>query len=83
MTGAKYIPNTSGICPSGMFGVVCIADGTNAATITVKNSAGTTIMGIVTKQPLPLIGPVLGGDTSYTFSATGTGSGVLFFQAVD
>jgi hypothetical protein len=83
MTGPKYIPSVTGNCPGGLFGVVCIADGTNAATITVKNSAGVILLSIVTKQPLPMIGPVIGGDTNYTFTASGTGSGVLFFQAVD
>jgi hypothetical protein len=82
MEVVSYRPS-AGDCPSnGMFGLLCIADGTNAATITVRNSKGVTLMTIVTKQPLSLFGPIRGGDTQYSFTASGTGGSVLFFEAI-
>jgi hypothetical protein len=73
-----------GVCNSGYFGIVVIADGTNAATVTVKNNdTGAVLFSVVTKQPFVCMVPIwAGGTPNIGVTSSGTGAGYQLYEAI-
>lgn len=82
-TGTVSLQSTTGSSKLG--GVLLTADGTNDATVVLKqdNASGTIVFKIVAKQPQMICAPIGVNSTALYYDISGTGAAAQLYEWVD